>query len=129
MSIGAACDTTSAKDALGGVADKSGSKCIDMCLRVNTGECVFSCACDLSYVKELALAVLVALLAVLIVIGEHKLYRSSTCLNSCRRRDLDLHTLSYRIYAGCNESSCACCFYQANTAGTLVALAMIKCTK
>jgi hypothetical protein len=45
-----------------------------MCLRVNALEGIFSCACDLSNAEELALAVLVALLAVLIVIGEHKLY-------------------------------------------------------
>jgi hypothetical protein len=116
VSIGATSDTTAAEDTLGCITDKSGSESIDVCLRVNTLESIFSSACDLSYVEELALAVLIALLAVLIVIGEHKLYRSSTSLYCCRRRDLDLHTLSYRIYAGCNESSSACCFYQADTA-------------
>jgi hypothetical protein len=116
VSIGAASDTTAAEDTLGCITDKSGSKCIDVCLRVNTLESIFSCACDLSYAKELALAILIALLTVLIVIGKHKLYRSSTSLYCCRRRDLDLHTLSYRIYAGCNESSGACSLYETYTA-------------
>ena len=74
MSIGATCNTTSAEDTLGCVTDKSGSECIDMCLRVNALEGIFSCACDLSNAEELALAVLIALLAVLIVVREHELY-------------------------------------------------------
>ena len=84
MSIGAACDTTSAEDTLGCVADKSGSKCIDVCLRVTALEGIFSCACDLSNAEALTLAVLVALLAVLVVVGEHELYRSSAGLYGCR---------------------------------------------
>ena len=74
MSIGATGDTTAAEDTLGCITDKSGSESIDVCLRVNTLESIFSCACDLSNVEKLALAVLIALLAVLIVVREHELY-------------------------------------------------------
>ena len=74
VSVGAACDAASAEDALGSVAAKSRSELIVVSLGVNTLKSVLSCAGDLGNVEKLALAVLVTLLAVLVVVGEHKLY-------------------------------------------------------
>ena len=129
MSVLTSLDATSAEDALGSISYETRSNLIKMCLGLSALESAFSCASNVSDMEQLALSVLVALLAVHVVVGEQELYAVSSCCYSCRRRDLDLHALSYRINAACYESSCTCCLYETNTAGTLVAFTVVECAK
>ncbi len=129
MSVLTSLDAAAAEDTLGCISYESGSQLVVVCLRVNALECAFSCACYISNVQEFALAVLIALLAVHVVVGEQKLYAVSSCGCSCRRGDLDLHTVGNGINAACNKTSCTGCLYETYTAGSLVALTVVECTE
>jgi len=91
MSILASCDAASAKDALGGISDECGCELVDKGLGMNACISSLTGACELGYMEQLAFAVLFALLAVLIVVGEKQLHASSAGLEGSRRVDADLH--------------------------------------
>ena len=55
--------------------------------------------------------------------------RASSCRYCLGRGDGDLHTLVYGVYAGCNESTCACCLNETYAAGASVALAVVERAK
>ena len=76
--------------------------------------------------KQFALAVLVALLAVHVVVREQQLDAGSSRLHCLRGGDADLHSLGYRINAGCHQASGAGRFYKTYAAGAVVALAVVK---
>ena len=80
-------------------------------------------------VQQFTLAVLFALLAVLVVVGKKKLYRGSSCRRCFGGGNGDFHAFRYGIYARCNQTSRARCFYQANTAGAFGAFAIVECAK
>ena len=78
--------------------------------------------------QQLALAVLIALLAVDIMVRKQQFYGCTACFHCLGAGDDDFHALVYGIDTGGNQASCALNFHQANTAGTVVALAVVKCT-
>ena len=129
MRILAARYAASAEDALAGITNQTRSKAINKDFRMNSGKCVISGTDKLSNMQKLALSVLVALLAVLIVVGEQKLYRAAACFDGLRRRNADLHAIADRIYAARNQSARTGRLDQTDTAGALIALTMIKGTQ
>ena len=129
MRVGAPRDAASAENALGCVADEARSQLVDVSLRVNALILAFLGARDLGNMEQLAVAVLVALLAVLVVVGKKELHASSSGFYCLRGGDADLHALIYRIDAARHEPSRAGRLDKADAAGALVALAVVVCTQ
>ena len=129
MSVGAAGDAAAAEHALGGVADEGGGELVEMSLGLDAGVLVLFRAGDGGDVEELALAVLLALLAVFIVVGEQELNASSAGLNGLGRGDADLHALGYGVDAAGDEASRSGGLNEADAAGADVALAVVKGAK
>ena len=75
------------------------------------------------------MSVLVALLAVLIMIGEQEFYAVASRLNCCRRTDADLHSLRNRINAACHQSPGTGRFHKTDSAGTGIAFSVIEGTQ
>ena len=63
------------------------------------------------------------------MIGKQQLHGSTAGFGGLGAGDDDLHAFIDRVHTGGNQASCALDFYQANTAGAVVALAMVKCTQ
>ena len=76
--------------------------------------------------EKFAVAVFGALLAVYGVVGKKKFNGSSSCCGCFRGGNADFHSFKNRENAGSNKASHAFNFNKANTAGTLVAFAMVK---
>ena len=114
--IRASCYASSAEDALGCISYESRSEHVDMRLGMYSLERAFSGSRYGSYMEKLALSVLLALLAVLIVVGEQELYTLPSCLYGHRGRDPYLHSFVHRIYAASNEASGSGSFNKAYTA-------------
>jgi len=125
----ATCNATSAKDTLGGITNNRGRKLVQSYSGLGAYKAILAGTGNVSNVKKLALAVLVALLAVLIVIGKKKLNGSTASLACLGAGNDDLHTLVYGIYAGSNEASCALNLNKAYTARAVGALTMVESTK
>ena len=126
VGVGAAGDAASAEDALGSVAHQARSQLVDMSLGVCALVLAFSGVRDVRHVKQFALAVLVALLAVHVVVREQQLDAGSSRLHCLRGGDADLHSLGYRINAGCHQASRTGRFHKTYAAGAVVALAVVK---
>jgi len=80
-------------------------------------------------VKKFAFSVFVALLAVYGMVGKKKFNGSSSCGGCFRGGNADFHTFKNRENAGSNEASHSFNFNKANTAGTLVAFAVVEIAK
>ncbi len=114
-----------AEDALGGIADDGGRNLVNSYGSLGTLENALTCAGLAGNEKELAVAVLGALLAVLVVVGKKKLNGGSAGLNSLGRGNGDFHTFVYGVNTGSNKASCAGSFYETYTAGAEGALSVV----
>ena len=128
VSVGvfASCNAASAKNALAGIANYGRVKFINGNRGLGAFEHIGSCAGKFCNVEKFAFSVFIALLAVYGMVGKKKLNGSSSCGGGFWGRNADFHTLENREHAGSHKASHAFNFNKANTAGTLVAFAMIK---
>ena len=129
MCVFASCNTASAKDTFAGITHDGRVEFIDGYRSLGTFEHFGSCTGKFCNVKKFAFSVFVALLAVYGMVGKKKFNRSSSCCGCFRRGNADFHTFENGEYAGSNKASHAFDFNKANTAGTLVAFAMVKVAK
>jgi hypothetical protein len=97
--IFASLDAAAAEDALGSIANQCRCELIKESLGVDAGISVVSGSGQGRNMQKFAVSVLVALLAVLIMVGKKKLHTAAACFCGCRRADLDLHAFRDRIYA------------------------------
>jgi len=131
VSVGvfASCNASSAKNAFAGVANDGRVKFINGYRGLGTFEHFGSCAGEFCNVKKFAFSVFVALLAVYGMVGKKKFNGSSSCGGCFRGGNADFHTFKNRENAGSNEASHSFNFNKANTAGTLVAFAVVEIAK
>ena len=123
------CNAASAKDAFAGVADDGRVKFINGYRGLGTFEHFGSCAGEFCNVKKFAFSVFVALLAVYGMVGKKKFNGSSSCGGCFRGGNADFHSFENGENAGSNKASHSFNFNKANTAGTLVALAVVEIAK
>jgi hypothetical protein len=129
VGILAASNTATAQNALGSVTDDSGRQFVISGLGLAALVATLTGTGDTGHMQQFALAVLIALLAVDVVVRKQQLYGSAASFSSLRAGDNDLHAFVNGVHAGSNQTSCAYHFNQADTAGTIVALTVIKCTQ
>ena len=125
----AARHTASAQNTLAGVADQAGSQTVNRDLRVGARKCLVSCAGQLRDVQKLAVTVLLALLAVLVVVGKKKLNAPAAGFHRLRGGDADLHALADRIDAAGDQPARAGSLDKTDTAGALIALTVVEGAK
>ena len=129
VGILAASNTATAQNALGSVTDDSGREFVISGLGLAALVATLTGTGDTGHMQQFALAVLITLLAVDVMIGKQQFYGSTAGFGSLGAGDDDLHTLADGVNTGSNQTSCAHHFNQADTAGTVVALTVIKCTQ
>ena len=129
MGVLAACHAAPAEDTFGSIPHQSRSQLIEKGLGMYAGKGVISCTGKLCHMQQLAVFVLLALLTVLVMIGQQQLYAGTSCFYCFRRGDPNLHSLGNGIYATGHQASCAGGFYQAHPAGAQVTLSVIEGTK
>ena len=125
----ASCDAASAKDTFAGIANDGRVKFINGYRGLGTFEHFGSCAGEFCNVKKFAFSVFLALLAVYGMVGKKKFNRSSSCCGCFRGGNADFHSFKNRKNAGSNKASHSFNFNKANTAGTLVAFAVVEIAK
>ena len=125
----ASCDTASAKNAFAGIADDGRVKFINGYRGLGTFEHFGSCAGEFCNVEKFAFSVFVALLAVYGMVGKKKFNGSSSCCGCFRGGNADFHSFKNRENAGSNKASHSFNFNKADTAGTLVAFAVVEIAK
>ena len=125
----ASCDTASAKNAFAGIADDGRVKFINGYRGLGTFEHFGSCAGEFCNVEKFAFSVFVALLAVYGMVGKKKFNGSSSCGGCFRGGNADFHSFENRENAGSNKASHSFNFNKADTAGTLVAFAVVEIAK
>ena len=125
----AALHTTAAEYALAGVSHQAGSQAVHEGLGMLAGEGVIPRAGQLGHVQQLAVAVLVALLAVLVVVGQQQLHAVAAGVHRRGGADADLHALADGIDAAGHQAARAGGFDEAHAAGALVALAVVEGTQ
>ena len=126
VGIFASCNTAAAKNALAGIANYGRVKFVNGDRGLGAFEHIGSCAGKFCNMKKFAFSVFITLLAVYGMVGKKKLNGSSSCGGGFWGRNADFHTLENREHAGSHKASHAFNFNKANTAGTLIAFAMIK---
>ena len=126
MCVFASCYAAAAKDTFAGIANDGGVAFINGYGSLGTDEHFGSCSGKFCNMEKFAFSVFVALLAVNGMVGKKKFNRGSSCCGCFRGRNADFHALENGEYAGSNKSSHAFNFNKANTAGTLVAFAVVK---
>ena len=120
------CNAASAKNAFAGVANNGRVKFINGYRGLGTFEHFGSCAGKFCNMEKFAFSVFVALLAVYGMVGKKKFNGSSSCGGCFRGGNADFHSFENGENAGSNEASHSFNFNKANTAGTLVAFAVVK---
>ena len=126
VSIGAAGDAASAEDTLGSIADERRSQLvIDRC-RLGPLIGAFAGTGQLGDMEQFAVAVLFALLAVDIVIGQEQFNTAASGLDCLRVGDPDLHPFGNGVNTAGDKAAGAGGCDEADTAGTLVAFTMVK---
>ena len=125
----ASCNAASAKDAFAGITNDGRVGFINGYRGFGTHEHFGSCTGKVCNMEKFAMAVFLALLAVYRVVGKKKFNRSSSCCGCFRGGNADFHSFENRENAGSNKGSHSFNFNKANTAGTLVAFAMVKIAK
>ena len=79
--------------------------------------------------EKFAFSVFLALLAVYGMVGKKKFNGSSSCCGCFRGGNADFHSFKNRENAGSNKASHSFYFNKADTAGTLVAFAVVEIAK
>ena len=123
------CNAASAKDAFAGVANDGRVKFINGYRGLGTFEHFGSCAGKFCNMEKFAFSVFIALLAVYGMVGKKKFNGSSSCCSCFRGGNADFHSFKNRENAGSNKASHSFNFNKANTAGTLVAFAVVEIAK
>ena len=118
-----------AEDALGGVPDDGGGDLVEGGGGLGTLIAALPGTGQVGHVQQLALAVLVALLAVNVMIGQQQLHGSPAGLAGLGAGNDDLHALVDGVDTGGDQASCALDLHQTDTAGTIGALAVVKSTE
>ena len=127
--VSASCDAASAKDAFAGVANDGRVKFINGYRGLGTFEHFGSCAGKFCNMEKFAFSVFIALLAVYGMVGKKKFNGSSSCGGCFRGGNAYFHTFENRENAGSNKASHSFYFNKADTAGTLVAFAVVEIAK
>ena len=126
VSIRAAGDAASAEDTLGSIADERRSELVQrgrgFCTLIGT----FAGAGQLGDMEQFAVAVLFALLAVDVVIGQEQFNTAASGLDSLRVGNADLHPFGNGVNTAGDKAAGAGSGDEADTAGTLVAFTMVK---
>jgi hypothetical protein len=125
----AAGNTAAAEDALGGIPDDGRGQLIHGNRGLAADVPAFTGTGDAGNMEQLTLTVLVTLLAVNIVVGKQQFHGSPAGLGGFGAGDDHFHTLVYRVDTGGNQTSGTFDLHQADAAGTVVALTVIKCTQ
>ena len=113
-------------DTLGSVADKTRSKHIQECLGMGAFKSVIPCAGHICYMQQFAVSVLIALLAVLIVIGKQKLDAAAACLNGGLASNMNIHSLTDRVNTAGYQAARSGNLNEAHPAGSGITLPMVK---
>ena len=129
MRVFASFNASTAKNTFGRIAGDGRADFIHRHFRLRTFVYVISCARNFCNVQKFAVAIFVALLTIFIVVGKEQFHRRTSCRRCFGGRNGNFHTFRYGIYARCNQTSRARCFYQANTARAFRAFAVIECAK
>ena len=123
------CNAASAKDAFAGIANDGRVGFINGYGSLGTDEHFGSCAGEFCNMEKFAFSVFLALLAVYGMVGKKKFNGSSSCCGCFRGGNADFHSFKNRKNAGSNKASHSFNFNKANTAGTLVAFAVVEIAK
>ena len=89
----------------------------------------FPCSGEICHMEQLASAVFIALLAVLVMVGKQQLHRSAAGGHRCGGGDEHLHAFVYRVYAGGNQGAGALNLHEADPAGTLGTFSVVEGAK
>ena len=131
VSVGvfASCNASSAKNAFAGITDDGRVAVINGYRGLGTFEHFGSCAGEFCNVEKFAFSVFVALLAVYGMVGKKKFNGSSSCGGCFRGGNADFHSFENGENAGSDKGSHSLYFNKADTAGTLVAFAVVEIAK
>ena len=127
--IFASCNTASAKDAFAGITDDGVVGFINGYGSLGTDKHFGSCTGEFCNVEKFAFSVFLALLTIYGMVGKKKFNGSSSCGSCFRGGNADFHTFENGENAGSNKASHSFNFNKADTAGTLVAFAVVKVAK